>query len=553
MKRLLMLLSLLLGALHVCIAQTKISTAPQSFHITRKGRPAVLDVVPGSVQFADQNKNNVIDADEECFVSMVVQNMGEGDANGCMARVRADGAVKGLSYKNMNLPVIAHNQQHEIKIPIKASHDIESGLVHLTVEVTEPHGLGTSPISLDIPTQAFLPPCVEVVSHQVLTVNQTKLTKKMPFRLRVVVQNTQQGVAEQVEIELREPKDVLLTSGNAHASIPQLRPNESYTLDFDLISTINAADDIPFEIALSEKHGRYAHNKTIDLHIGQPTGVQEAYTIQGYLHKDVEIKRVSLVSDVDENIPVSNMQNNNMFVLIVANENYDYLDKVNFAINDGLTFEKYCRYVLGVPENHIFFYKNATSGNLVDGISKMRYALDNFENSRAIVYYCGHGIPDEKSNQAYLIPVDGKGTNTATCYSLNKLYMTLAETKAKSITYFMDACFTGTTKEGSMLVAARGVARAPEKEMLAGETIVFSASSGDETAMTYKEKQHGLFTYYLLKKLQETEGDVTYGDLAEYISQNVKNDAFLINEKPQNPIVATSPAAANSWSLMRLK
>ncbi|MBQ7697507.1 MAG: hypothetical protein IJT35_02875, partial [Paludibacteraceae bacterium] len=40
------------------------------------------------------------------------------------------------------------------------------------------------------------------------------------------------------------------------------------------------------------------------------------------------------------------------------------------------------------------------------------------------------GIPDEKTGDAYLVPVDGKGTNTATCYSLNKLYTTLAATKA---------------------------------------------------------------------------------------------------------------------------
>ncbi|MCQ2343279.1 MAG: caspase family protein, partial [Paludibacteraceae bacterium] len=172
---------------------------------------------------------------------------------------------------------------------------------------------------------------------------------------------------------------------------------------------------------------------------------------------------------------------------------------------------------------------------------------DNFEDSKAIVYYCGHGIPDEKTGDAYIIPVDGKGTNTATCYSLNQLYTTLSSTKANRVTYFMDACFTGANKEGSMLVAARGVAREAKKETLAGNTVVFSASSGDETAMTYAEKGHGLFTYFLLKKLQATQGNVSYQELAEYINANVKKEAFLINEKPQTPVVATSPAFTNIW------
>lgn len=130
---------------------------------------------------------------------------------------------------------------------------------------------------------------------------------------------------------------------------------------------------------------------------------------------------------------------------------------------------------------------------------------------------------------------------------------TLAATKATKVTYFMDACFTGANKEGSMLVAARGVAREAKKEKLDGNAVVFSASSADETAMTYPEKGHGLFTYFLLKKLQETSGDVTYDELAGCINKNVRKEAFLINEKPQTPVVATSPKATSSWKSMKLK
>lgn len=267
----------------------------------------------------------------------------------------------------------------------------------------------------------------------------------------------------------------------------------------------------------------------------------------------VQQKTSALQSDVDKNIAQAASQSPNTYVLIFANEKYEFLDNVNYASNDGKIFKEYCVKTLGVPERQIFYYENATAGKIEDGISKLTYCLNNFSGAKAIIYYCGHGIPDEKTNAAYLIPTDGKGTNSRTCYSLNELYKTLAATNAQSITYFMDACFTGANKDGSMLVAARGIARAPQKETLAGKTIVFSASSGDETAMTLDEQGHGLFTYYLLKKLQETKGDVTYGELADYIHQNVKKDAFLINEKPQTPVVATSPAIVDTWKTMKLK
>lgn len=258
-------------------------------------------------------------------------------------------------------------------------------------------------------------------------------------------------------------------------------------------------------------------------------------------------------SDVDQNIPQSSKKSEDTYALIIANEEYQFVDDVNFAAHDGEIFKEYCIKTLGIPERQIRYCANASYGVISGGVDWLKYALNNFEGCKAIVYYCGHGIPDEKTGDAYIIPVDGKGTNTTTCYSLNTLYTTLANTKASNITYFMDACFTGANKEGSMLVAARGVAREAKKEVLAGKAVVFSASSGDETAMTYPEKGHGLFTYFLLKKLQETSGNVSYSDLADYINKNVKKEAFLINEKPQTPVVATSTAASSTWGNMTLK
>lgn len=276
----------------------------------------------------------------------------------------------------------------------------------------------------------------------------------------------------------------------------------------------------------------------------QPQLVQAGKSVQ---------KAKSIQSDVDSNIPQAKREAENTYALIIANEDYQFVDPVNFASHDGEVFKEYCIKTLGIPEKQVRYYSNASYGVISGGVDWLKYALDNFEGSKAIVYYCGHGIPDEKTGDAFIVPVDGKGTNTATCYSLNKLYTTLAATKATNITYFMDACFTGANKEGSMLVAARGVAREAKKEKLDGNAVVFSASSADETAMTYPEKGHGLFTYFLLKKLQETSGDVTYDELAGYINKNVKKEAFLINEKPQTPVVATSPKAASSWKSMKLK
>ncbi len=312
------------------------------------------------------------------------------------------------------------------------------------------------------------------------------------------------------------------------------------------------------QIAVQEKDTE----KTYSIEELQALGVinnktqQDSQTAQQAQTQTTDNKSVvteRILSDVDKDIPLSNMKSENTFVLIIANENYEFVDDVEFALNDGNTFKEYCIKTLGVPEKQVWLYENASYGIINSGVSKMIQAMNLFDNTNAIIYYCGHGIPDEKTGDAYIIPTDGNGKDMATCYSLNTLYNTFSQTNALNVTYFMDACFTGAKKDGSMIVAARGVAREPKKETLSGNTIVFSATSADETAMTFKEKQHGLFTYYLLKKLQETKGNVTYEELYNYILDKVKRESFLTNDKLQTPMVATSPSMQDNWKNKTLK
>ena len=172
-------------------------------------------------------------------------------------------------------------------------------------------------------------------------------------------------------------------------------------------------------------------------------------------------------------------------------------------------------------------------------------------SAKIILYYAGHGIPDESSKSAYLLPVDGYGTDVTTGYSLDKLYAELGSKPAKSVIVLLDACFSGANRDGKMLASARGVAIKAKQEVPQGNIVVFSAAQGDQTAYPYKEKGHGLFTYYILKKLQETKGDVTIGELAEYVTTEVKKKSVVVNSKLQTPTISPSNSASNwkDWKM----
>ena len=261
------------------------------------------------------------------------------------------------------------------------------------------------------------------------------------------------------------------------------------------------------------------------------------------------------IADVDIDIPYNNYQKNNyIYAIIIANENYQTEEKVPFAENDGRIFAEYCTRTLEIPETNIDLFCNASFNNIRKAISNAKMFADIVgEKGQIIFYYAGHGVPDEKNHSAYLLPVDGDGSDISTGYQLDELYKELSNLKVKNITVFIDACFSGSKRDGGKLASARGIAIKVTPSTPKGNMVVFTASSGDETAYGYKEKAHGLFTYYLLKKLQESKGNVSNEELFNYIEENVKMTSFQTNRKPQTPTVATAPEYQKIWKSARLK
>lgn len=256
---------------------------------------------------------------------------------------------------------------------------------------------------------------------------------------------------------------------------------------------------------------------------------------------------------LDINIPVTNEENKKTFAVIIGNENYERVTKVQYALNDAKVFASYCRKTLGLPKDNIRIYRDATYGTMLSALDDIKSIASAFEGDlNVIFYYAGHGVPSESDKTAYLLPVDASGQHTEVCLSTKRLYDTLDGLHAKRVLVFMDACFSGAQRGEGMLASARGVALKVKQDAPKGNMVVFSAATGDETAYPYKEKGHGLFTYYLLKKLQDTKGDVTLGELSDYVNKEVRRQSVVINHKSQSPTVV--PAAGMSdWTSIKLK
>jgi len=266
----------------------------------------------------------------------------------------------------------------------------------------------------------------------------------------------------------------------------------------------------------------------------------------------------SLSSEVDKNIP-GNPENPHLYGLVIGNEDYRSFQptlqtesNVEFAQNDARIFREYLIKTLGAPESNVTCLTNATASQISRYLSWLeKIAEVEKEQAELVFYYSGHGYPDEITKDAYIIPVDVSATDLGGAIRLAAVYKQLTKNPAKRVLVFLDACFSGAGRDEPLL-ALKSVVIKPNEDQIGGNLVVMTSSSGVESSGLYQQEKHGLFTYFLLRKIQQTKGKVTLSELSEYLKQEVAKKALVINKKDQHPQVLFSPEIEGIWETWKL-
>ena len=516
-------------------------------------KPPILLIDNTSIQFKDSSGNNAVDANENCYVEFVLKNVGKGDGYDCVVLTTLSGSIRGINMENITIPNIMAGESKTISVPLISDVNTEAGKIEISVCVNEPNGFGTDPFSINVNTREFEEPLLRITDYA-LTGTTGTLQKKIPFSLQLLMQNVEYGDAENVKVSIEVPDNVYVIEGQQLVEFDSVEAGKVHSLEYSMIANNNyIGTSIPVKVNIVEKYGKYAESRTINLAFDQVFASNKISVdeISTGPRKNIEI--ASLSSEVDKNIPITGVKNNNTFAIIIANENYQNDAKVDYALNDGRIFKEYCLKTLGIPESNIKLSPDATLNNLRNNISWIKDVASVYKGEAEIIfYYAGHGVPDDSSKEAFLLPVDGDGRLASqTGYSLKQLYSDLASCNTKSTLVFMDACFSGAQRNGQMLASARGVVIKAKDDAPQGNMVVFSAASAEQTAHQFADKQHGMFTYFLLKKLQETNGNVTLGELGNYIIDNVSKESIVRNSKLQTPTVTPS-SVIGDWTNMKL-
>lgn len=314
---------------------------------------------------------------------------------------------------------------------------------------------------------------------------------------------------------------------------------------------------------------------------------------------------------IDFNIPVTSTKNEDVYVLIIANENYgcELIPDVPYALNDGSLVRQYFVKSLGIPERQVKLLENATLQDIqqegIHWLTELSQAVaskkgdETLPTANIVIYFAGHGFTD-LDGVAYLMPTGintsgieslqpggkkggwclfgGKKTSTDTtgfdielskketkrlaaqCLSLESLCSAFNAKvmPVKNLTLVVDASFNGTTRDGKPVVHCerKDEGKKHRKPTLRSDAVVLLAADYNKTAYAFDLHRHGFLTYFLLKEIKY-HGDnifsLTYQDIYEEVARKLNKESALQNKWQETVGIAGGKYKDGSWQKMKVK
>ncbi len=177
-------------------------------------------------------------------------------------------------------------------------------------------------------------------------------------------------------------------------------------------------------------------------------------------------------------------QSRDAVAIIIGIENYRRVPKADFANADAKDFYTYASRALGIkPENiKLLVDDGADDIEMLNAFQNWLPLKVNKGKTDVYVFYSGHGYPSQDGNSLYFLPFNvDKQYLDRTSVKQKEVVSALQKAQAKSVTMFIDACYSGQTRGGEVLIAGLKpiVAKTDEKAYPAEFTVI-TASAADQ-------------------------------------------------------------------------
>ncbi len=228
-------------------------------------------------------------------------------------------------------------------------------------------------------------------------------------------------------------------------------------------------------------------------------------------------------------------KNKNALALVIGVADYKYTsDPALYADKDAEYFNDYAAIKLGVPDNNIFTITNteADEVSIKKAVKNWLLRMSAKDKTDVYVFFAGHGLASSDGSNMFLLPYDGDPELLEdSAIDRKQLFADIQAISPRSVTVFLDSCYSGGTRAGGTLVASlRPIAiRAKEQNVPDGFTIL-SAAKGDQTSQSLEEAKHGLFSYFLMRGLEgdadaNNDNQITAGELHSFVTDKVERQS----------------------------
>lgn len=238
---------------------------------------------------------------------------------------------------------------------------------------------------------------------------------------------------------------------------------------------------------------------------------------------------------------------NNYLALIVAVENYHdkkHLPEVSYALNDAVAFRD-TLIKLGCKNDNIEYLTDhlATKTSISEKLKNLsQYATPT---DTIIIYYAGHGFYHSGKNLISCVDTL-LSSLTSTTISLDAILSPLEKSKSKKIIVFLDCCHSGIefSETERSPVTDFNIDDLKYEYKDSEHLIVFASCKSEEKSQADSEREHGVWSYYLIQALNGKADNIYDGPLLfshklqKYLAEKTSHRVKMIttDKKNQTPI-----------------
>ncbi len=232
--------------------------------------------------------------------------------------------------------------------------------------------------------------------------------------------------------------------------------------------------------------------------------------------------------------------------IVIGIEKYRSVPAADFANRDASIFVDYATRALGISRGNIRLLLDEKAGAAEILLTFKNWLPTRIKRGSTDVYvfYSGHGLPSEDGESLFFLPHEAnRDLLERTAISQNELVAAIQKSSPKSVTMFIDSCYSGQGRTGETLLAsARPISVKAKQSSFPSNFTVISASAPDQISSSSPELRHGIFSYYLMRGMEggaDANGDkqITVAEMQTYLSEQVPRRAMSMNRTQQPQVV----------------